>query len=136
MVSRVLNRGLVRIGAQASQSTSYNVARHVQVGSVDDSAVAFAQTDTALNTGGAVTNMFDQVFGATPTESGQTITHTWTIATGNANFTHRRVALHDDTTTNVTTASATLVAGIDGFSLTKTADFTVTYTCNLVYTSV
>lgn len=140
MASIVLNNGLQRIGCQASQATSgtgptYSATRQIQVGSVDDSTVAFAAADTALNTGGAVTTMFDQVL-LTPTRATQVITHTWTIAVGSGNFTIRRVALHDDTTTNVTTSSTTLVAGIDGQSLTKTTDFTLQFTVTLTYTSV
>jgi len=140
MASIVVNNGLARIGVQASQATSgagptYSASRQIQVGSVDDSSVAFAAGDTALNTGGAVATMFDQVL-VTPTRTGQVITHTWTIATGSGNFTIRRIALHDDTTANVSDSSATLVAGIDGQTLTKTSDFTLQLTVTLTYTSV
>jgi len=103
--------------------------------SVDDSANAFAATDTALNSGGAVTNAFDQALDSTPTRSNQTISHVMTIATGSGNFTIRRVALHDNTAANVTTSSTSLVAGIDGQSITKTADFTLAITVQITYTS-
>lgn len=134
MAAIVVNRGLLRIGAQASQSTpTYGAARHIQTLAIDDSSNAFAAGDTALNSGGAVSNEFDVVFDTTPTESGQTITHTATIVTGSGNFTIRRVSLHDDTAANVTTSSTTLVGGIDGQSLTKTADFSMTFTINITY---
>ncbi len=136
MASIVVNRGLLRIGQQASESTNYNAARNIQVMSVDDSSNALAATDTAANTGGAVTNFFDQVFDATPTESGQTITHIMTLATGNGNFTIRRILLHDDTAGNVTSSSTTLVGGVDGQTITKTSDFTLAITLKLTYTSV
>lgn len=136
MASRYVNRGLLRTGQQAFESTNYNAARNIQVLSVDDSSNAFGQTDPALNTGGAVTNMYDQAFDGTPTESGQTVTCVTTIATGNGNFTIRRVAMHDDTTTNVTTSSTTLCAGIDGQSVTKTSDFSLAITLQTTYTSV
>lgn len=136
MATRWVNRGLLRTGQQTFQSTNYNVARYVRTISVDDSSIAFGQTDTALNTGGAVTNEFDQAISTTPTESGQSITCTITIATTDANFTIRRIAMHDDTTTNVTTSSATLCQGIDGQSLTKTSDFTLQITLITTYTSV
>ena len=140
MASITVNNGLQRIGVQASQATSgsgptYSATRHIQTGSVDDSAVAFAATDTNLAAGGAVTTMFDQAL-ATPTRSGQVVTHTWTIAAGSGNFTIKRIALHDDTTTNTTTSSTTLIAGIDGQSLTKTSDFTLAITVTLTFSNV
>jgi len=47
-----------------------------------------------------------------------------------------RVSLHNDTAANVTGSSTTLVAGIDGQSLTKTSDFTLAITVKITYTSV
>jgi hypothetical protein len=100
--------------------------------SVDDSSTAFGATDTALNSGGAVTNEADVAL-ATPTRSGQVVSHVGTFGTGVANFNIRRIALHDDTTGNVTTSSTTLVAGIDGQSFTKTSDFSMVFTLNITY---
>lgn len=136
MASLVVNRGLLRILQQAIESTNYNAARNIQTMSVDDSTVAFAAGDTALNTGGAVTNMFDDTFDSTPTESGQTVTMILTLATGEYNQTIKRIALHDDTAANVTTSSTTLVAGVDGQSLLKTTDFSLAITLKLTTTSV
>ncbi|HEX9831661.1 MAG TPA: hypothetical protein VGA66_01015 [Mycobacterium sp.] len=136
MAAKIVTRGLRRIGVQASQATGtipYNVARHIQTMSVDDSSVAFAAGDTALNSGGAVTNEFDAAFDGTPTETGAIVTGVMTIPTGSGNFTIRRIALHDDTDTNVTTSSTTLVGGIDGQSLAKTSDFTLAFTVTIAY---
>lgn len=130
----VVNRGLLRIGQQASESTNYNAARNIQVMSIDSSTVSFAAGDTALNTGGAVADEFDAVLDATPTESGTaTITHVMTVPAGSGIFTTRRIALHDDVAGTVSTSSTTLVAGIDDEDLTKTGDFSATFTLTLTY---
>lgn len=136
MATITVNRGLLRILQQAFESTNYNAARNIQTLSVDDSTNAFAAGDTALNTGGAVTNMFDQAFDATPTESGQTVTTLTTIAAGSAIFTIRRIAFHDDTPGNVTTSSTTLVGGVDAQTIAKTTDFSLAITLKMTTTSV
>lgn len=137
MAKIIVNRGLLRIGQQTSESTNYNAARNIQTMSVDSSSNAFTATDTALDSGGAVASEFDAAFDATPTESGTaTITHVMTIPSGSGNFTIRRIALHDDTAANVTTSSTTLVAGIDGQSITKTSDFSLEITITMTYTDV
>lgn len=138
MAAIVVNQGLLRIGQQASESTNYNAARNIQTMSVDDQASAFQATDVDLDRAGGLTvaNAFDATLDSTPTESGQTITHIMTIPTGSGNFTIKRIALHDDTAANVSTSSNTLVAGVDGQSLTKTSDFTLAITLKLTYTSV
>lgn len=133
----VVNRGLLRVGQQASESTNYSDVRNIQVMSIDDSTVSFAASDTALNSGGAVTNEFDAAFSATPTESGTaTITHTMNVPTGSGNFTTRRIALHDDVAGTVSTSSTTLVAGVDDKSLGKTSDLSMDISMTLIYTSV
>lgn len=136
MAASMMTNGLQRIGVQASQATSgagptYNSARHIQTMSVDDSSVAFAVGDDALNDGGAVTNEADAA--TTNTRTGQVISHAATFATGAGNFTIRRIALHDDTTGNVSASSTTLVAGVDGQSLVKTSDFALTITLTITY---
>jgi len=143
MAAIIVNNGLQRIGRNASAvggggavGSSQTVTRYIMTLSVDDSAVAFAAGDTALNTGGAVSNEFDMLLDSFPTISGQIVTHVATITTDNGNFTIKRIALHDDTATNVTTSSTTLCAGIDGQSLTKTSDFTITFTLKILYTSI
>ena len=136
MASIVVNQGLIRCGKQTFESTNYNAARNVQVMSVDDSTVAFAAGDTALNTGGAVTSEFDAAFDATPTESGQTVTCVMTVPTGSGNFTIRRLAEHDDVAGTVSTSSTTLFAGVDNQALTKTSDFSLAITKQFTFTSV
>ena len=140
--SGIVNQGLQRIGINASQvggagavGSSQTVTRYIMTMSVDDNATNFAASDTALNTSrGAITNEYDQLLDAFPTRSGQTISHICTIATGNANFTIKGIALHDDTSTNVTSSSATLVAGIAGQSITKTSSFSLAITLSILYT--
>lgn len=141
MASLIVNRGLLRIGQQASESTNYDAARNIQVMSVDIGATAFAVAHTKLNDSADVTETFgttyhDQVLDATPTETGQTIVHVMTLATGSGNFTIRRIALHDNIATSVNSSSVTLVGGVDAQSLTKTADFTLQITIRLTFTSV
>lgn len=139
MAALVFTRGLQRIGVQASQATAgtgptYSATRHIQTMSVDDNASAFQASDNDLDRAGALTivNEFDAAL-TTLTRTNQTITHAMTIPTGSGNFTIRRIALHDDTPTNVTVSSDTVVAGIDGQSLAKTSDFTLAITVTLTY---
>lgn len=132
-----MTRGLLRIGAQASESTSYNAARNIQVLSVDDSTVAIAAGDTAANSGGAITNFFDKVLDATPTEAAPAvISHVCTLTTAEALFTIKRILLHDDVAGTVTASSTTLVGGVDAQSLLHTADFQLELTLKITYTNV
>lgn len=133
MAAIITTKGKLRCGQQTFESTNYNAARNVQVLSIDDSSVAIAAGDTAANSGGAITNFFDQAFDATPTESSTIITTVTTIGTANGNFTIRRILLHDDTAANVTSSSSTLFGGIDGQSLTKTSDFTIAFTIKVTF---
>lgn len=135
MARLIVNRGLLRIGQQASQSTNFSATRQIQVMSVDDATGAFAAANTKLDDGAGFTQEFDKVFNATPTESGQAISHVTKFLTAEANFTWRRVALHDDTAANVTGASATLVGGIDGLTIVKTVNFAITITLKLTYSN-
>lgn len=133
MASRIVNRGLQVIGGRASNTVDAFAA--ILSMSVDDSSTAFAAGDTALNSGGAVTNEADLDFDATPTRSSQTVSHIATFGTGSANFTIRRIALHNAAAASVSTSSVTLVAGIDGQSLAKTTDFTLAITVRITYTT-
>lgn len=136
MASRVVNRGLLRIGQQAFESTNYNAARNLQVLSIDDNAVAFGQTDTTCSTRGATTTFYDQAFDATPTESGQTITCLTTILAANGAMTIKSIAIHDDTAANTTATSSTLVAGIDGLTIVKDTTYGLALTLQMTFTSV
>ena len=136
MANLIVSQGLQRIADTISRTSGYSVSRYIQTLSIDDSAVAFTAGDTALNSGGAVTNEFDVAFDSTPTRSGQTVTHLATIPTGSGNFTIKRIALHDDTAANVTSSSTTLVGGVDGQTLVKTSSFSITFTLTILYTNV
>lgn len=131
MAAIITNRGLQVIAGRASNTSDGFL--EIDTMSVDDRAVAFAAGDTQL---GAPANEFDKAFDAPPTRAGQVVSHLSTFATGEANFTIRRVALHNEIPANVSGTSATLVAGIDGQSLTKTSDFSLAITVKLTYTSV
>lgn len=133
MASLVVNRGLLRVGQQAFESTNYNAARNYQTMSADDSATALVAGATTL---GSPTNLFDAVFDVTPTENAQTISCVMTIPTGSGNFTIRRICEHDDTAANVTGASTTLCSGVDNQSLTKTSDFSLAFTKSFTFTSI
>lgn len=141
----IVNQGLQRIGINASVvgggagvGSSQTVTRYIMTLSVDDATGNFEAAHTAINgTGGTartITNEFDQLLDALATRSGQVVSHVCTIATGNGNFTHKGIALHDDTATNVTSSSTTLVGGIAGQSITKTSAFALAYTVNITYT--
>lgn len=133
MAAIVVNQGLNRIADTASQTSGYSASRYIRTMAVDNSGTAFTAGTTTL---GSPTSQFDKAFDSTPTRSGQVVTHVTTLAAGEANFTITRTSLHDDTTTNVTGSSTTLVAGIDGLSLTKTSDFSLAITLRLTYANV
>ena len=130
MAAKIVNQGLNRIADTASQTSGYSAARYIRTMAIDDSSSAFAAGTTTL---GSPSNLYDAAFDATPTRSGQVVSHVMTVPTGSGNFTIRRVSLHDDTAANVTGSSTTLVGGIDGLSLGKTSDFTVTLTVRITY---
>jgi hypothetical protein len=139
MAAKIVNNGLQRIGVQASQATSgagptYNASRHIQTMCVDDNSNAFAATDADLDRAGSltITNHHDVTI-ATPTRSGQVISHVGTFASGVANFTIRRISLHDNAIGSVDASSDTLVAGIDGQTFAKTSDFSLVFTLTITY---
>lgn len=130
MADQVFDQGLDRIADTNSQTSGYDAARYIRTFAVDDSAVAFSQTDTNC---GSPTNFFDKAFDATPTRSGRVVSHVCTLAAAEAAFEHKRLHLHDDTVANVTGASNTLVCGIDGLSITKPSNVPFTYTVDITY---
>lgn len=140
--SGVVNQGLQRtlrnlavVGGGAGVGASQTVTRYLMTMSVDDNANNFAAADTALNTSrGAITTEFDKLLDALATIASQTISFTCTLATGEGNMVIRGIAWHDDTATNVTTSSATLIAGIAGQSLTKTSSFSLAITGQITAT--
>lgn len=141
MAAIVVNQGLQRVGINASVvgggsaiGSSQSITRYIMTMAVDDNATGFSASHTNLLSAGSITNEFDQLLTALATRSGQAITHVTTYATTDANFTIKRVSLHDDTATNTTTTSTTLVCGVDGQTLGKTSDFTLAITLVLTYT--
>jgi len=133
----VTDQGLQRIGVQASQATAgsgptYNSARFIQTGNIDDSASSIVAATTNLNT---PTNRFAAAY-TSATRTAQTIAHVLTVPTGSGNFETKRLTSHDDTPANVTDTSTTLCSAIQGLSLTKTSDFSETFTHNHVFTSI
>lgn len=152
MTAIVLNQGLQRIGINMSAvgttlGTSLSTARWFQTMAVDTNTGGagfprnFAAGDVACSSDGtaggtAPTSSYDALLDATPTRSAQTTSHVMTIPTGSGNFLIVRVSLHDDTATNTTGTSATLAAGLDGNSISKSSSFTLKITLNLLYTSV
>ena len=129
MASIIVNRGLQIIGGRASNTADGFAA--VQSMTVDDRSTAFASGNTTL---GSPTNVTAKAFDATPTRTNQRITHVATFATTEANFTIRRIALHNAAAGSVTGSSTTLFSGIDGQSITKTSDFSMSITINIDYT--
>jgi hypothetical protein len=134
MASLIVNRGLQVIGGRASNTA--DAFLEIDTMAVDDATEPFLAADTKLDDGTGFTQEFDAAFDTTPTRSGQTVTHIMTIPTGSGNFPIRRISLHNALAASVTGSSVTLVGGIDGQSLTKTSDFTLTITVNILYTSV
>ena len=129
MPSLIVNRGLqILVGRLSQTADAFNELRSM---AVDDGASAFVAGDTDL---GSPANLQVNDFDATPTRSAQTVTHVATYASGEANFEVRRISLHNDDAANVNGASTTLFGGIDGQSITKTSDFTMTITVNVTVT--
>lgn len=140
MAGIYLNQGLQRLGVNQSHATgtgvTYDVARYVQSMSIDDASGSFAAANTKLDDRAGYSQQYDANLDATPTRTSQTIEHVMTVPTGQGNFRVRAFALHDDTGTNVTSTSTTLIAGVDGVDITKNSGVTAIYRANLVYTSV
>jgi hypothetical protein len=126
MASIIVTRGLQITGGRLS--TTVDAFQALQSLAVDDRATGFAAGDTSLN---SPANVAVVAFDSTPTRSGQTVTHLGTFATGAANFIIKRISLHNAAFGSVTASSTTLYGGIDGQSITKTSDFTVTFTIRI-----
>jgi hypothetical protein len=130
MASIIVNRGLQVTGGILSGTADAFAA--LQSLAVDDDTDAFGSTDTTLGSPASVAVV---AFDSTPTRSGQTVTHLGTFAVGAANFTIKRISLHNAASGSVSGSSTTLYGGIDGQSLTKTSDFTITFTIRITQTN-
>ena len=129
MAAKVVNQGLKMIGDRASGVSG--AAAAIAGVSFDDSTVAFANGDTAANSGGAITNFQGNALDSTPTGGSAAtpyvVTHLCTLTTGQLNgVTVRRFAAHNSATP--TASSTTLISGVDGFALTKASTFSMTPT--------
>lgn len=129
MASIVVNRGLQVIGGRAS-NTSDGFTEFLSM-TVDDSGTAFTATDTTL---GSPSNIEANAFDSTPARTNQTVSHVTTYQTGEANFNVKRISIHNLAAGSVTGSSTSLCAGIDGQSVTKNSDFTMTITVDITYT--
>lgn len=105
--------------------------------SVDD-GTAFSAADTSCSsTGGAPASFQGNALDATPTggaaASPYVVSHVMTLTTAQFNAkTIKRIGLHN--VAAPTAASASLMFGIDGLSLTKAASFALVTTFKLAYT--
>jgi hypothetical protein len=131
MASLVVNRGLQGIADLASGVAGAPAA--IATMTVDDGAAAFAAGNTGL---GGPANLAKRAFDATPTRAGEVVTHKATFLTTEGNFTIRRIALHFGAAAGVSGTSATLAAGIDAQSITKTSDFSLGITVRMTYSNV
>lgn len=108
----------------------------LQTMAMDDATGAFAAGNTKLNDAAGYTQLFAAAFDITPTRSGATVTCIMTAGTGSANFTIRRVSLHNTVAGSTTASSTGLWGGIDGQAITKTTDFSLATTVQVTFSSV
>lgn len=123
MATLVFTRGIqVMVGRLSSTADGFAALQSV---SVDDSSTALSAGTTSL---GSPTNLAVRNFDATPTRSNMTVTHEVTFPTTEANFTIRRIVIHNAAAASVNGTSTTACMGIDSQQLTKTSDFSVKFT--------
>lgn len=97
-------------------------------GSVDDSTTLLAASTTTLSSPSNFNaDDFDSV-----SRSGQTVTVTFSFGTSVANYTHKRLVLHNIAAASVTGTSANVIGGHDQQSIAKNSSTTVTYTMQLI----
>jgi len=97
----------------------------------DSNTVAFVNTHTACNSGGASPQIQGNALDSTPTGGAAAtpyvVSHLCTLTAGQFNtFIVKRMAVHNSAAP--TDASTTLISGVDGFSITKAASFSMTPT--------
>lgn len=91
--------------------------------SVDDSTTALAVTTTTLS---SPTNLTAVAFDSL-TRVNQTLTAVATFAAGVANYTHRRIILHNIAAGSVTGTSASFQLGHDQQTIVKNSSTAITY---------
>lgn len=129
MATIIVSRGRnVIVGRAYNTAEAYNP---IQSLSVDDQSSGFLDTDEDLDRAGGLTvaNSYVVDFDSTPTLNTSTnqVTSVATVPAGQGNFTIRRIAHHNAAAASVTVSSNTLVSGVDGFSFTKTSDFSALF---------
>lgn len=120
------------LGKQVSQDRLFSLGTpptQIISASVDDSTTALSSSTTTL---GSPTNLSAVAFDALPVRSGQTVTATFTFPVGSANFTHKRIVLHNIAFGSVTGTSATVMCGHDAQSIIKNSTVAITYTVALL----
>ena len=129
MAAVVTTQGLKMIGDRASGVSGAGAA--IAGMSFDDNTVTFVNTHTACASGGASPHFQGNALDSTPTGGAAAtpyvVSHVCTQTTGQFNtFTIKRIAVHN--TNAPTDAGATLISGVDGFSITKASSFSLTPT--------
>lgn len=132
--------GVAGTGTTGTFGGTLTMARYIMTGAVDDSTGNFEAAHTSASgiggTARTIGNFADVFLDSFPTIASQTVTHLFTIPTGSGNFAISGITMHDDTTTNVTSTSTTLVCGIalGANTLFKTLAFSILFTLTELYT--
>lgn len=127
-------QGLKMVGDRASGVSGAGAA--IAGMSFDDSANAIVNTDTAANTGGAITNFQGNALDSTPTggaaASPYVVTHLCTLTTAQLNgVTVKRIILHNSA--SPTASSTTPMFGIDALSFLKNSGYALVPTFKISY---
>lgn len=135
MASVNMTQGLKMVGDRASGVSG--AAAAIAGMTFDNNTVAFVNTHTACNTGGASPNIQGNALDSTPTGGSAAtpyvVSHICTLTAGQFNGnTVKRIALHN--TSSPTDSTTSLMFGVDGFSLVKAATFALVPTFKLSYT--
>lgn len=129
-----MTAGLKVVGDRASAVASFGGAMAGM--SVDDNTHTFLNSDTATNTQGASPDFQGNALDSTPTGGSAAtpyvVSHIMTVTTGQFNtFTVKRLGLHNSA--SPTDSTATLMFGVDGFSIVKQSSFKLVNTFKLSY---
>lgn len=127
-------QGLKLVGDKASAVAG--AAAAIAGMSFDDNTVAFVNTHTACNSGGASPHFQGNALDSTPTGGAAAtpyvVSHLCTLTPAQFNtFTVKRLALHNSAAP--TDSSTTLAFGLDGMSLLKGSGFGITPTFKISY---
>lgn len=134
MAAVSMTAGLKMVGDRASGVSG--AAAAIAGMTFDDNTVAFANTHTACNSGGASPHIQGNALDATPigpaAATPYVVPHICTLTQAQFNGnTVKRIALHNSAAP--TDSSATLMFGVDGFSFLKASGFALIPTFKLSY---